>query len=111
MIAGQTIDPKVRRGHPKILMFYPKFSFKSEESHCSVVVHLFYLAVLLLQAEKDKMPPEKRTLVLTHFPRFLSDLEEEIYSAGTLVQSVVLMRVSCEIAGRSLFRIAEVIII
>jgi hypothetical protein len=28
------------------------------------------------------MPPEKRTLVLTHFPRFLSDLEEEIYSAG-----------------------------
>ena len=88
-------------------MFYQKFSFKSEESHCSVVVHLFYLAVLLLQAEKDKMPPEKRTLVLTHFPRFLSDLEEEIYSAGTLV----LMRVSCEIAGRSLFRIAEVIII
>ena len=22
------------------------------------------------RAEKDKMPPEKRTLVLTHFPRF-----------------------------------------
>merc|ERR1719414_64348 len=33
------------------------------------------------RAEKDKMPPEKRTLVLTHFPRFLSLLEEEIYSA------------------------------
>ena len=32
------------------------------------------------RAEKDKMPPEKRTLVLTHFPRFLSLLEEEIYS-------------------------------
>ena len=32
------------------------------------------------RAEKDKMPPEKRTLVLTHFPRFLSQLEEEIYS-------------------------------
>ena len=31
------------------------------------------------RAEKDKMPPEKRTLVLTHFPRFLSQLEEEIY--------------------------------
>lgn len=32
------------------------------------------------KAEKDKMPPEKRTLVLTHFPRFLSLLEEEIYN-------------------------------
>ena len=32
------------------------------------------------RAEKDKMPPEKRTLVLTHFPRFLSLLEEEIYN-------------------------------
>ncbi|KAH6939019.1 hypothetical protein HPB50_015607 [Hyalomma asiaticum] len=31
------------------------------------------------RAEKDKMPPEKRTLVLTHFPRFLSVLEEEVY--------------------------------
>ncbi len=31
------------------------------------------------RAEKDKMPPEKRALVLTHFPRFLSLLEEEIY--------------------------------
>ena len=26
------------------------------------------------------MPPEKRTLVLTHFPRFLTLLEEEIYN-------------------------------
>lgn len=32
------------------------------------------------KAEKDKMPPEKRTLVLTHFPRFLGLLEDEIYS-------------------------------
>ena len=32
------------------------------------------------RAEKDKMPAEKKTLVLTHFPRFLSLLEEEIYS-------------------------------
>jgi len=35
------------------------------------------------RAEKDKMPPEKRTLVLTHFPRFLSLLEEEIYSTSS----------------------------
>ncbi|XP_040577469.1 histone acetyltransferase KAT2B isoform X2 [Lepeophtheirus salmonis] len=33
--------------------------------------------------EKDKMPPEKRTLVLTHFPRFLSLLEEEVYGADS----------------------------
>ncbi|XP_014772776.1 histone acetyltransferase KAT2A isoform X1 [Octopus bimaculoides] len=31
------------------------------------------------RAEKEMMPPEKRTLVLTHFPRFLSMLEEEVY--------------------------------
>ncbi|XP_013421892.1 histone acetyltransferase KAT2B-like [Lingula anatina] len=35
------------------------------------------------RAEKDKMPPEKRTLVLTHFPRFLSMLEEEVYGAAS----------------------------
>ncbi len=35
------------------------------------------------RAEKDKMPAEKRTLVLTHFPRFLSLLEEEIYNPGS----------------------------
>lgn len=35
------------------------------------------------RAEKDKMPPEKRTLVLTHFPRFLSMLEEEVYGANS----------------------------
>lgn len=33
--------------------------------------------------EKDKMPLEKRTLVLTHFPRFLTLLEEEIYGANS----------------------------
>ncbi|XP_054164345.1 histone acetyltransferase KAT2A-like [Oppia nitens] len=32
------------------------------------------------RAEKDRMPADKRTLVLTHFPRFLSMLEEEVYS-------------------------------
>ncbi|MEE6466057.1 hypothetical protein FKM82_006813 [Ascaphus truei] len=37
---------------------------------------------LLEQArqEKDKLPQEKRTLILTHFPKFLSMLEEEIFS-------------------------------
>ncbi|KAK7112571.1 histone acetyltransferase KAT2B-like [Littorina saxatilis] len=33
------------------------------------------------RAEKDRMPPDKRALVLNHFPRFLSMLEEEVYSA------------------------------
>ncbi|KAG0428131.1 hypothetical protein HPB47_024871 [Ixodes persulcatus] len=35
------------------------------------------------RAEKDKMPAEKRTLVLTHFPRFLSVLEEEVYGSNS----------------------------
>ncbi|XP_064613968.1 histone acetyltransferase KAT2A-like [Liolophura sinensis] len=35
------------------------------------------------RAEKEKMPPEKRTLVLNHFPRFLSMLEEEVYGANS----------------------------
>jgi histone acetyltransferase len=33
--------------------------------------------------ERDRMPPEKRVLVLTHFPRFLSLLEEEIYALSS----------------------------
>jgi len=33
------------------------------------------------RAEKDNMSSEKRTLVLIHFPRFLTLLEEEIYNA------------------------------
>ncbi|XP_063041096.1 histone acetyltransferase KAT2A isoform X2 [Engraulis encrasicolus] len=33
--------------------------------------------------EKDKLPPEKRTLILTHFPKFLSMLEEEIYGENS----------------------------
>ena len=37
------------------------------------------------RAEKDKMPAEKRTLVLTHFPRFLSLLEEEIYDNNSVI--------------------------
>ena len=36
------------------------------------------------RAEKDKMPAEKKTLVLTHFPRFLSLLEEEIYGESPI---------------------------
>ena len=35
------------------------------------------------RAEKDKMPAEKKTLVLTHFPRFLSLLEEEVYAPNS----------------------------
>jgi histone acetyltransferase len=34
-------------------------------------------------AEQDKMLPEKRTLVITHFPKFLSILENEIYNASS----------------------------
>lgn len=33
--------------------------------------------------ERDRMPPEKRVLVLTHFPRFLALLEEEIFSTSS----------------------------
>ncbi|RWS03005.1 histone acetyltransferase KAT2B-like protein [Dinothrombium tinctorium] len=32
------------------------------------------------RAEKDRMPPDKRSLILSHFPRFLSMLEEEVYN-------------------------------
>ncbi|XP_001495139.4 histone acetyltransferase KAT2A isoform X2 [Equus caballus] len=35
------------------------------------------------RVEKDKLVPEKRTLILTHFPKFLSMLEEEIYGANS----------------------------
>uniref|UniRef100_A0A6Q2YZZ0 Histone acetyltransferase n=1 Tax=Esox lucius TaxID=8010 RepID=A0A6Q2YZZ0_ESOLU len=44
---------------------------------------------LLEQArqEKDKLPPEKRTLILTHFPKFLSMLEEEVYSQSSPIWS------------------------
>ncbi|ESO05629.1 hypothetical protein HELRODRAFT_77335 [Helobdella robusta] len=34
-------------------------------------------------AEKEKMAPEKKVLVLTHFPRFLTMLEDEISSASS----------------------------
>lgn len=37
------------------------------------------------RAEKEKMPPDKRTIVLTHFPRFLSMLEEEVYGENSPV--------------------------
>ncbi|XP_073976502.1 gcn5 acetyltransferase isoform X2 [Rhodnius prolixus] len=33
--------------------------------------------------EKDRMPADKRILVLTHFPRFLNLIEEEIYGANS----------------------------
>ncbi|XP_048870777.1 histone acetyltransferase KAT2A isoform X2 [Brienomyrus brachyistius] len=35
------------------------------------------------RTEKDKLLPEKRTLILTHFPKFLSMLEEEIYGENS----------------------------
>uniref|UniRef100_A0A8C5FYB5 Histone acetyltransferase n=1 Tax=Gouania willdenowi TaxID=441366 RepID=A0A8C5FYB5_GOUWI len=35
------------------------------------------------RVEKDKLLPEKRTLILTHFPKFLSMLEEEIYGENS----------------------------
>ncbi|KFW81012.1 Histone acetyltransferase KAT2A, partial [Manacus vitellinus] len=35
------------------------------------------------RVEKDKLVPEKRTLILTHFPKFLSMLEEEIYGENS----------------------------
>ncbi|XP_051948997.1 histone acetyltransferase KAT2B-like [Xyrauchen texanus] len=48
---------------------------------------------LLEQArqEKDKLPPEKRTLILTHFPKFLSMLEEEVYSHNSPIWSEDIM--------------------
>ncbi|XP_059487013.1 histone acetyltransferase KAT2A [Neocloeon triangulifer] len=33
--------------------------------------------------ERDRMPPDKRVLVLTHFPRFLAMLEEEINNTAS----------------------------
>lgn len=35
------------------------------------------------RAEREKMPADKRTIVLTHFPRFLSMLEEEVYGENS----------------------------
>uniref|UniRef100_A0A1B6DZV6 histone acetyltransferase n=1 Tax=Clastoptera arizonana TaxID=38151 RepID=A0A1B6DZV6_9HEMI len=34
-------------------------------------------------SEQDRMPPEKKVLVLKHFPKFLSLVEEEIYSSNS----------------------------
>ncbi|XP_033216252.1 histone acetyltransferase KAT2A-like isoform X2 [Belonocnema kinseyi] len=38
-------------------------------------------------SERDRMSPEKRVFVFTHFPRFLSMLEEELYSESSLIWS------------------------
>merc|ERR1712136_331723 len=35
------------------------------------------------RGEKDRMTVEKRTLVLTHFPRFLGMLEEEVFGPNS----------------------------
>uniref|UniRef100_A0A8D3D464 Histone acetyltransferase n=1 Tax=Scophthalmus maximus TaxID=52904 RepID=A0A8D3D464_SCOMX len=52
---------------------------------------------LLEQArqEKDKLPPEKRTLILTHFPKFLSMLEEEVYSHSSPIWSQDFLAGTC----------------
>ena len=47
------------------------------------------------RAEKDKMPPEKKTLVLTHFPRFLSLLEEELYGTNSPIWDPEFKPVNC----------------
>uniref|UniRef100_A0A8C1RG01 Histone acetyltransferase n=1 Tax=Cyprinus carpio TaxID=7962 RepID=A0A8C1RG01_CYPCA len=56
---------------------------------------------LLEQArqEKDKLPPEKRTLILTHFPKFLSMLEEEVYSHNSPIWSEDFMRLFSSLIG------------
>ncbi|XP_049727065.1 histone acetyltransferase KAT2B [Elephas maximus indicus] len=52
---------------------------------------------LLEQArqEKDKLPLEKRTLILTHFPKFLSMLEEEVYSQNSPIWDQDFLSASC----------------
>uniref|UniRef100_T1JCV1 histone acetyltransferase n=1 Tax=Strigamia maritima TaxID=126957 RepID=T1JCV1_STRMM len=54
------------------------------------------------RAEKDKMPSEKRTLVLTHFPRFLSMLEEEVYGANSPIWDPDFKQVLPNLSGNSL---------
>ena len=53
------------------------------------------------RAEKDKMPPEKKTLVLTHFPRFLSLLEEEIYGANSPIWDPEFKQVNLRIISKT----------
>ena len=58
----------------------------------TLICHIIFTSLFIyrdkFRLEKDKMPPEKRTLVLTHFPRFLSLLEEEIYSTKSPIWDV-----------------------
>ncbi len=35
------------------------------------------------RSEKDKMPLDKKAMVLTQFPRFLSILEEELFATNS----------------------------
>ncbi|KAK3102202.1 hypothetical protein FSP39_009584 [Pinctada imbricata] len=51
------------------------------------------------RAEKERMPPEKRTLVLTHFPRFLSMLEEEVYGANSPIWDPDFSQNAANVAG------------
>ena len=61
------------------------------------------------RAEKDKMPPEKKTLVLTHFPRFLSLLEEEIYAPNSPVwdPEFKLVRLNKFFGNRHIYRMGD----
>ncbi|XP_069769371.1 histone acetyltransferase KAT2B-like isoform X2 [Narcine bancroftii] len=43
--------------------------------------------------EKDKLPLEKQTLILTHFPKFLSMLEEEVYSHNSPIWDLDFMEI------------------
>nr|XP_011432298.2 histone acetyltransferase KAT2A [Crassostrea gigas] len=51
------------------------------------------------RAEKERMPPEKRTLVLTHFPRFLSMLEEEVYGTNSPIWDPDFSQNAANVAG------------
>ncbi|KAL4226662.1 Histone acetyltransferase kat2b [Mactra antiquata] len=51
------------------------------------------------RAEKDRMPVEKRTLVLTHFPKFLSMLEEEVYGENSPIWDTEFSQANANSAG------------
>jgi len=54
------------------------------------------------RAEKDKMAPDKRTLVLTHFPRFLSMLEEEVYGVNSPIWDTDFKQTAPHLSGLQL---------
>eukprot|EP00731_Ephydatia_muelleri_P008458 Em0004g796a len=50
---------------------------------CSVFVVMRRQLMERFTAEQEKMLPEKRSMVITHFPRFLGQLETELFNAGS----------------------------